>query len=184
MGKPLRIGIAIDKKIVGGIFLVVLLFGFVSAETNVSVMYGHNGLGSHEFYLTHYESGTDQWRFWKDNSDNINVQKFTGGSADMGMVVASGLSASVWQHIAIVINGPEAGVYVNGTQIAYDGAWATDTFGPANFYVGISGGADNFLAGKMQDLHISYNNPYNATPNAGSTDSFTLPAAPFQGVME
>ena len=60
----------------------------------------------------------------------------------------------------------------------------------------------NYFAGRMQDLHISYNNPYNANPNStpdlvclrsfadkfkqnrsGSTNSFSVSAAPFQGVM-
>lgn len=34
------------------------------------------------------------------------------------------------------------------------------------------------------DIDLSYNNPYNADPQSDSSDSFTVPNAPFQGVMK
>jgi hypothetical protein len=142
----------------------------------------HDGLGSAEHYLSQYEDATNYYRIFKQSANTIRVVKNTEDSIDMNIIDSSSLSATTWYHVALVIDGSDVGLYVNGTQIGYDGSWDTDTL-TGNLFVGQNGANAQYLDGRMQDLHISYNNPYNANPNSGSTDSFTIPAAPFKGVM-
>jgi hypothetical protein len=94
------------------------------------------------------------------------------------------ISNKTWYHVALIIDGASTGVYVDGDQIIWNESFVPIAAGgfTGGLNIGVENGND-YLDGRMQDLHISYNNPYNANPNSESTDNFTLPAAPFVGVM-
>ena len=130
--------------------------------------------------ISHYENATNKWNLFRSTAALRLIYNPNGGA---GIDTTAGtVVVSTWHHFAVVISGAEVGVYLDGAQIIYDNTWATDTFVGA-LYIGQEGGAANYFDGRMQDMHISYNNPYGAAPNVGVTDTFTVPAAPFQGVM-
>ena len=97
---------------------------------------------------------------------------------------AGAIADITWTHIAVIFNGAIVGLYVNGVQVAYDGTWNTLSL-TGSLFVGQDADGGNFWDGRMQDLFIAYNNPFNATPNIGVTDDWSanLPAAPMQLVM-
>ena len=154
------------------------------AQTGYKTLAGwvrHNALGSDEYYITQHENVTNYWSLRKRAEDDVG---FILESELVGEIVLIGgsLSAATWYHIAVVFNAAEVGLYVDGVQVAYDGTWNTDTF-TGFLYIGQSGASDSYMDGRMQDWHLSYNNPYGAAPNATPDDTFTKPAALFQGVM-
>jgi len=132
--------------------------------------------------VSHYEGAGEKWNILRSTANLRLVYSHTGGDAGNIDLSVAGIIVSTWHHFAVVISGAAVGLYLDGSQIAYTATWGADTL-TGSLYVGQEGGAANYLDGRMQDLHISYNNPYGAVPNATPDDTFTVPAAPFQGVM-
>lgn len=89
-----------------------------------------------------------------------------------------------WHHIAITkvtSAGPtvEYGIYKDGTQIAYLSDNSTDTFaGPlymgANFY-NSAPYPGTYFGGNISHTRIQASNIFSASPNAGLTDTITVP---------
>ena len=167
------------------------IFGDQVGHKTVAGWVYHNGANAEEFYLLQSNSsysGTAQWGLRKTTANDLMLYVVNGGSA---VNLNSGsLLIPAWNHVAFVINGVEVGTYLNGSQVAYEDDWVTLLGGVVSFtgslFVGQRNSAE-FLTGRMQDWFICKgNNPYNASPNDnGGTgdDSFTVPAAPFIGVM-
>jgi hypothetical protein len=147
----------------------------------VSFWVYHNTGGSAEDYINHFEDPDNRWFIGKSSSEALRMYLFSGSVAEIALAVGS-ISSTTWTHIALVIKGSDVGVYIDGTQVGYAGSWTPDTFS-GRLYIGQRGDGNLYLSGRMQDLEISYNNPYNADPQSDSSDSFGVPVAPFQGVM-
>lgn len=87
-----------------------------------------------------------------------------------------------WHHICLIINGSDVGVYVDGQQEAYDGTWNTGAISGV-WSIGGRAAGSSFFNGRIQDMVVCYNNPFNASPNVGLTDTIAVPNTPFVGVM-
>jgi len=119
----------------------------------------------------------------EDHEHDLLVDGNTAcGGAGLDILSDVQTTLDVWVHMAVVLVGNEAGLYANGLQIGYDTFTGGVTTG--TLFIGSSGTPSDYLNAGMQDLHISYNNPYNASPNVGVTDTFTVPAATMQLVMQ
>jgi hypothetical protein len=158
------------------------IFGTQTGHKTVSFWAYNDALGVTDYYISHFEDGNNEWNIYVNGSNEIVLQYTTGGVSQI-LISGGSVSAATWFHVAIVINGTESGVYINGVQVAYDATFTVGTIA-GTLDIAQRGNNANNLAGRMQDLHISYNNPYGATPNSTPDDTFTVPATPFQGVMQ
>ena len=127
--------------------------------------------------------GSNYWTLYRTVDTFRLIYVYAGGANIDIATAAASLSVNTWHHVAMILSGADIGLYIDGVQLQYSATWTGGLETTSPFYVGADTDAINTWTGRMQDLHISYNNPYGANPNSGSTDSFTLPAAPFVGVM-
>ncbi len=162
------------------------IFGTNTGHKTLACWVYLNALGSTEYFITHRQDGTNAWQFWKSSGNSIAFYLAAGTSSiDMS---GGSFSATTWHHIAFIINGSESGLYLDGIQVNYDDDFTISNL-TGNLYIGQDGDSNGFCNGRMQDLHISYNNPYNAAPNVSLDGHFPMlngdrkPKAPFQGVM-
>ena len=160
------------------------IFGDTIGVKTVAGWVYHDDTGGSECYVSQYENSGNRWFFYKTTANELTLRYFD----DTVLVIDSGggaMSKSTWYHCAAIIDSENdiAGIYLDGQQVAVDTAWTTSTLS-GDLYVGQLGDASTYIDGRMQDLHISFNNPYNASPDTANADSFTVPAAPFEGVME
>ncbi len=131
------------------------------------------------YIISQYEDGTNFWYIWQ-STYTWGFQQTKDAST---LIVCSGntteiVAADTWHHFAIGQVGNEHGVYVNGTQIAYFEDADTDTLaGP--LYIG-SKGTESVLRfeGYMNDLRVSVGDPFSMAPDAGKTDTITVPTSP------
>jgi hypothetical protein len=140
-------------------------------------------IGSSEYLISQYYSTSYRWHVYRDASGYLGILFRAIGVNEVALAAGT-ISSSTWHFITIVMNESEVAGYVDGEQVSYVNTWSNPNTIPGSLFVGELGNGGSNFDGRMQDLHISYNNPYGAAPNAGNTDSFILPAAPFSGVME
>jgi concanavalin A-like lectin/glucanase superfamily protein len=156
------------------------IFGDQIGHKTVAFWVRHTTSSGVDTYMSMTKTGENRFYIQRNGNGIVfllyegnNVIDSSGGGGDV--------NNTDWHHIAIVINRTVISTYLDGDQIHYT---TLDT--PFDIvdtlYLGHDG-ASGYADIRMQDLHISYNNPYNANPNSGKTDNFTLPAAPFVGVM-
>ena len=157
------------------------IFGDQTGHKTVACWCRFDATGSDESLIVQYEDANNRWAVRGLSSNSFQIYMASGGTAQMN-IQGGTKTASAWTHVAAVISGSDVGLYVNGVQVGYDGSWSADSF-VGYVCIGQDGNASGFFDGCMQDLHISYNNPYGASPVSGNTDSFSVPTAPFQGVM-
>lgn len=139
-----------------------------------------NALGVSNAFVSHYENGSNLWIIQKTAS-NVLQLFFAGGGGGIN-ITGDSTPATEWRAGAFVVVGADVGLYLDDglgvmQQVAYDGSRTPDTFS-GSLYIGQDRSSSAYLAGRMQDLFIAYNNPFNASPNSGSTDSFTVPSSP------
>jgi len=161
------------------------VLGIKTGDMTIGLWVYHDAQGSAETYLSHFEDANNEWRLHK-TAGNLATMLFdnAAGVADLVIDTTTQLTAATWHHIVVVRVLGDVGIYLNGVQEdwAANASWTVDTLSGV-FAIARYGGAVNYHNGRLSDLHISYNNPYGAAPNVGVTDTFTVPAAPFQGVM-
>ena len=159
------------------------IFGTTTGHKTVSAWVFFDDLaGTAEGLIVQHVGATDGWYIYRNAAGALEVILNAGATLNIS---GGALAQTTWHHIALVIvtTQGEVGLYIDGTQVAYDAAHTQDTFA-ASLLVGELGGGVNYMDGRMQNLQISYNNPYNATPNIGVTDTFTKPAQPTQLMMK
>ncbi len=142
---------------------------------------------SEEYIMIGNASSTLVWRIITYTSSKmLYFETYPAGEGQL-TINAGGQDriATDWNHIAVVFNGASVGFYLNGAQTGYDGTWTPlATLINEDLYIGAHRSGSNLFHGYMQDLHLSYNNPYNANPQPDNSDSFPVPVAPFEGVMK
>lgn len=115
-------------------------------------------------------------------SGNVILNYVVAGSSIINNVVMGTITAGSWNHLALIFSETIVAGYLNGIQGTYNNSWSTYAF-TGGFKVGDFYNGSNWFTGSMQDLYIVYNNPFNAQPNAGLTDTFDVPGGLMQLVM-
>ena len=159
------------------------IFGTDTGHKTVSAwVYFDDAAGTAEGIIVQHVGANDGWYIIRKADGSLQAILNDGSTFDIS---GGALAQTTWHHIALVIvtTQGEVGLYIDGTQVAYDAAHTQDTFA-ASLLVGQLGGGVNYMDGRMQNLQISYNNPLGAAPNVGVTDTFTKPAQPTQLMMK
>lgn len=122
----------------------------------------------------HYEDGNNCYYLWCDGVNGWRYSYRTGGSEVINTSTRKAAAQNQWIHVcAVVVNGV-FGLYLNGTQVAYDNAWPADTFS-GNFVTGKSSRQSAYLSGYVAHLRVQHSNYFNAAPDAGLTNTITVP---------
>lgn len=95
------------------------------------------------------------------------------------LMTTSGFGASTTRHsFYFVKSGSNFGIYIDGVQMTYASYSGTDSiFGP--LYIMQNGDGGGFLNGTMEEVRIGKDNPLNAAPVVGLTDTVTVPTNGF-----
>jgi hypothetical protein len=147
----------------------------------------HDNVTSSEYYVTHREDSSNRWEFYITASRQLALIYATDGGT--GIAVNSGASLianTTWTHVALIRSAGGIGLYIDGVQVVWVSAdWYADT-NTGGLNIAQQGDDSNFFGGRIQDLHISYNDIYGVTPNVGLTGHFPNLEqlnAPFVGVL-
>ena len=82
-----------------------------------------------------------------------------------------------WHHIAFIKVQDELGIYLDGTQVAFDTGNVTGDY-TSTFEIGrISTGS--FFNGHIDEYRLQASNIFAAAPDVGLTDTITIPTAPY-----
>jgi hypothetical protein len=122
--------------------------------------------GSNGFGWAFYTNGTNLL-WYIGNANFINTSGFT-------------LAVNTWYHIAIVRNGSQFNIYINGTSYYSNSSYASSSDPTAPVFIGVSPGISSgnwdgvtyFMNGHLDEFRISNTARYTA--------NFTAPTAPFQ----
>ena len=136
-------------------------------------VYHDDAIGSSEAYLAQYDDSNNYYRFNRNSSGNLAFLTKAGGSIRDNM--SGGTVASTgWHHVAVVIKDDVIGLYIDGTQVAYDSDAYNMTL-TGSLYFGQRGdGSSEYLDGKMDDWAIVYSNIFGASPNATPDDTIDV----------
>jgi len=158
------------------------VFGSTSGDYTVACwVYCDNAASVDENFITHYEDIGNIWFIRRTSTGTL--QLYYDGSAGTEINISGGtISQSTWHHVALVKIGSESGIYIDGSQVAYDATFTPDTF-IGDLYLGRRGDSANYLTGDLDDIIIAAQNIYNAAPVVGNTDTLSNWNKPFVGVQ-
>jgi hypothetical protein len=128
--------------------------------------------GSDEYFITHHEDINNRWELIRQADGKLRLYLRSGGSIEINAAGGT-ISQSTWHHVAAIKIGAESGIYIDGTQVAYDATFTPDTFTGALEF-GRYGGGSNYFDGRMDDWAICYQNIFGAAPNVGNTDTIDV----------
>jgi len=129
-----------------------------------------------EQYITHFENMQNRWLLFHGKNRGIAFIVVSEGEVKIHTGYGTGgyITDSEWHHVAVCKVGTEYGVYKDGRQIGYVNSSSTYNFtGP--LYIGQRGDDGNLFNGNMDEVRLTYGNPFNAAPNNRLVDAIEIP---------
>lgn len=124
---------------------------------------------------------SNAWQF-RSNAGQLSLYAVNGGTTEVN-ISGGTLSNSTWHHCAACVVDGVVGLYIDGSQVAYDGSWSAFTLA-SSLYVGSKDGSASFVNGHIDDMAILPNNYFGAAPNVGNTDTITVPTSALGGFVD
>jgi len=135
---------------------------------------------SNEHYiLSQEQDGNNRWII-EYFAGAIYLVLVVGGSIVLNINGGS-IPTNTYAHVVVIKKGNKYGIYVDGIQVAYGTTSSTITLA-APLTVGRRPDAPSgsqYLHGYLDELRIVKTNTLNADPNAGLTDTITVPTAEY-----
>jgi hypothetical protein len=128
-------------------------------------MISNNYAGSSKFFLDTNTSGTI-------------LRWILSGFAAINVPVS--LSNNTWYHFSVCRVGDDLGLYFNGTQVGHQNltGYTPDNLGDLGLFNRTDGATPlNSFNGYMDVIEITNSNNFGAAPNAGLTDTITVPTS-------
>jgi hypothetical protein len=148
------------------------LYGSAGSST-LEFWVNHTTTSGSQGYIAQYEDGSNRWWLAHESGSGMQFEVTSGGSGivDSGWVAGAELSANRWYHVAVVKNGNDYNLYVDGVSKWSVTDSSTDTFaGP--LYIGyLDAGSTYPLKGNIDCLRLS--------DSARYTADFTPPTTAF-----
>lgn len=156
--------------------------GSTSQDYTIDFWVKHTDHAAVEAYVSQSEDANNNWRLRHLNGTGLQFQVASGGILVVDFT-ASEITDTNWHHVAlckVTSGGPtvEWGIYVDGTQTGYLSDTSTATFA-AVLQIAGRGGAASLFDGNLDELRIQKSNIFGAAPNVGTTDTITVPTAPY-----
>ena len=127
-------------------------------------------------------SGTNEWHFAKDSSDNLRFIAYVAGVQQVLLSGTMSTTANTWYHVAVVRSGTTSTLYLNGTALDSDTGLFNIPNSTGKLFIGdqndgSDGSAGDGVNGYMDEVRISNSARWTAnfTPStsAYSNDSNT-----------
>jgi hypothetical protein len=135
-------------------------------------VYCDDAIGASEYLVNQREDANNRWDLFRNGSGALGLYYEQNSSAEIN-ISGGTLSQTTWHHVALIKIGAETGLYVDGTQVAYDATFTGDTFSAAVEF-GRNAAGTNYFDGNMEDWALVHSNIFGAAPNSTPDDSFSL----------
>ena len=143
--------------------------------------------GDDDGIITQYVTDQNFWMLKHDGDSGPTGLQFyfrSGGSTIVLTPGAGDFGDTNFHYVtlAIIGNGTsfDIGIYKDGTQVTYANTSTTSTFtAPLTLGYALLYGGEGYLNGSMAHWRVQESNIVSASPNAGKTDTITVPTAPY-----
>jgi len=155
------------------------IFNSVSSDWTIDFWCKMNAVHAFDYFITYFVDINNRWLIRHKSASGWLVSVIEGGGAAKIETSQSGIVAdALWHHYAICKVGTIYGAYLDGTQIGYDSTSNTVSFGTGGtLYIGQGGSGSDLVNGYLDEIHIIPENIFTALPNAGLTDTITVPVS-------
>jgi len=133
--------------------------------------------------INQFVSSNTYWRVIHFDGNGFAFQAIVSGGDYVILDYGGEINDTNWHHVALVkVGGASSALwamYVDGTQVSYLSVGSGSVYNyTGSLYIGeLNGG--NYFNGWMDELRIQKSNYFNANPNAGKTDTITVPSAAY-----
>lgn len=148
----------------------------ISTNFTVELQARHTDHAGTEEYILHYENATNNWVLYHVHGSGIRFFIYSNEAIIVDTGSGGEITDTNWHHVAMCKVGNEYGVYKDGTQVAHTSDASMDTF-TGLLRIGVA--SANFFDGHMDEIRIVHANPFGAAPNAGLTDTITVPTGSY-----
>jgi len=148
--------------------------GSASDDWTIDLWVKHNNHDGDECYVSHWESGDEQWRLYHTHGIGVRFYMDTGGGSAEISFGGGEITDTDWHHVAIIKVEDDWAIYLDGTRTASTTDNSTATFS-GSLYIGAIGNPAFFMDGYLDDIRIYKGNPFNADPTSSS--SITVPTS-------
>jgi len=152
-----------------------------STEDNWTIQWFvyHTDISGTRDYIRQEETNTDKFTIRINGNTSIIIfMRTTGDGYSFNFSTSTGLlSINTWHHMTFIKVGSEIGFYIDGIQRAYSTmSFATTFSAPLTF--------GRNIAGNMDEIRIDNSNLFLASPNAGLTDTITVPSSAYSSFKD
>ena len=150
-------------------------FGDITGDYTLFFRARHDSLSSDRALCGQYENSSNFWDLYADATGFVELRIRTGGIARVLPQTAAGIiTTGNWYDYAIVRKAGNVGIYINGTLLAHDTQASNYTIDGA-LNIGQNGNG-MYFDGRIQEVYMGKNNIFGADPDAGLTDTITIPS--------
>ena len=153
------------------------IFSSASENKTLDFWVKHDDFTKVEGYFGQFQDGNNVWQLFHRGGNGIRLYVRSGGTLAADTGYGGLITDAQWHHVALCKVGSEYGIYLDGTQVAHTSSVNTGTFGAA-FDIGravATSGASVSIDGYMDEVRVSSNNIFNASPDSGLTDTIAVP---------
>lgn len=152
------------------------VFSATETEWTIDFWIKLSSTSDFQYPMAQYEDADNRWMMYHYPTNGISLMLKSGASNIISMTSNDDgkITDNDWHHVMLYRNGSTYGIYVDGIQSSYLSDASTDTFtGP--LYISYNGAAG--INGWMDEVRIYKGNLFGANPDAGLTDTITVPTA-------
>jgi len=136
-----------------------------------------------EYIIVQREDANNRWFMYRDTDGTITFYLRISGVNEIALISTTATQSGQFYHIAICKVASEWGLYIDGSQEAYDSTSATGTFSD---YLYIGNNKPSFdtvpLDAYLDELRIQKSNYFNAAPNSTPDDTISVPTAEYSRI--
>jgi hypothetical protein len=149
----------------------------ILSQTNVTIDFWvkHDDHVGTEEYINQHVDGNTFWLFRHEHGTGIRLWIYGTDDAQKLDISGGEITDTNWHHVALVKTGNDFGIYKDGDQVAYGSSDYTGTYSAPLGIGALTTPAANYFDGYMDEVRIYHGNPFLASPNAGLTDTITMP---------
>jgi len=134
-----------------------------------------------EYLISQHESVGNQWAIKHVHGSGLSFDLVKSSSSEADTGYGGEITDTDWHHVAVIKVGTDIGLYVDGSQVAYDSATISSTL-TGNLCIGCREKAtpESYFDGHIDCVRISNSNHFNANPSlSGLTDTITVPTSAY-----
>jgi len=141
-----------------------------------------NNTDTEQRIICQYQDGSNEWES-RLYLKKIYMLAYIGGAMKFNFATTNNVITDTnWHHVAFIKVGAVIGIYVDGSQEAYDTVDATGTVA-GSLYIGHLGTATAYFNGYMDEIRIQHSNIFEASPLSASAtgypDTITVPTGEY-----